>query len=130
MTAALPKLRREALAAIIALEMLTQGVYFDAHSVYGLPVSKRMVTRTIRALMDAGLIGRSTTRAKYLFTDAFLEAMGREISGGMPRGIFVHYPDLCIFDICGIGSWTEEEVQVYVRRLREHWVLRTAATSK
>ncbi len=118
------------MAAIIALEMLAQGVYFDAHSIYGLPVSKRHVTRTLRALLDAGVIGRSTTRAKYLFTDAFLEAIGREITGGMPRGIFVHYPDLCIFDICGIGSWTEEELQVYVRRLREHWVLRSVGASK
>jgi hypothetical protein len=117
-------------AAIIALEMLAQGVYFDAQSVYGLPVSKRLVTRTIRALLDAGVIGKSTTRAKYLFTDAFLEAMGREITEGMPRGNFVHYPDLSIFDVCGIGSWTEEELQVYVRRLREQWVLRTAAASK
>jgi len=117
-------------AAIIALEMLTQGVYFDAQSVYGLPVSKRLVTRTIRALLDADVIGKSTTRAKYLFTGAFLEAMGREITEGMPRGNFVHYPDLSIFDICGIGSWTEEELQVYVRRLREEWVLRTAAASK
>jgi hypothetical protein len=129
-TPALPKLTKEALAAIISLEMLAQGVYFDAHSVYGLPVNKRLVTRSLRALLDAGVITKSTTRAKYLFTDAFLEAMGREIAGGMPRGIFVHYPDLSIFDVCGIGSWTEEELQVYVRRLREHWVLRTVATSK
>ena len=118
------------MAAIIALEMLTQGVYFDSHSVYGLPVNKRLVSKTLRALLDAGVIGRSTTRAKYLFTDAFLRGMGHQITEGMPRGIFVHYPDLSIFDVCGIGSWTEEELQVYVRRLKEHWVLRTAGLSK
>jgi len=76
------------------------------------------------------VIRKSTARAKYLFTEAFLEAAEREITGGMPRGIFVHYPDLSIFDVCGIGNWTEEELQIYVRRLREHWVRRTVGTSK
>ena len=118
------------MVAVIALEMLTQGVYFDSQSVYGLPVNKRLVTKTLRALLDAGVVRKSRARGKYLFTDPFLEATEREITGGMPRGIFVHYPDLSVFDVCGIGSWTEEELQVYVRRLREHWVLRTAATSK
>jgi hypothetical protein len=118
------------LAAIIALEMLTQGVYFDSESVYGLPVNKALVTKTLRALLDEGVIRKSSTRAKYLFTDAFLQAMGDQIAEGMPRGIFVHYPDLAVFDVCGIGNWTEEELQVYVRRLKEHWLLRTDGVSK
>lgn len=118
------------MVAIIALEMFTQGVYFDSESVYGLPINKRLVTKTLRALLDAGVIRKSTARAKYLFTDPFLEATEHQITGGMPRGIFVHYPDLSVFDVCGIGSWTEEELQAYVRRLREHWVRRTVGTSK
>jgi hypothetical protein len=127
---ALPKFKRETLAAVIALEMLAQGVYFDSQSVYGMPVNKALVTKTLRALLDEGVIRKSRMRAKYLFTEPFLEAMGRQIAGGMPRGIFVHYPDLSIFDICGIGNWTEEELQVYVRRLKERWVLRTDNLSK
>jgi hypothetical protein len=118
--------KREALAATVAVEMLAQGVYFDSRSVYGLPVNRRLVSKTLRALIDAGIIKKSTSRGKYLFTDAFLGEIGREVTGNMPRGIFVHYPDLSIFDICGIGNWTEEELQVYVKRLRERWVLRTA----
>ncbi|MGH9919247.1 MAG: hypothetical protein ACRD6W_10345 [Nitrososphaerales archaeon] len=106
--------------------MLTQGVHFDSHSVYGLPVRKGLVTTTLHSLLDAGIVTRSTARAKYLFTDAFLEAMGLQITEGMPRGIFVHYPDLSVFDICGIERWTEEELQVYVKRLKQHWVLRTS----
>src|SRR5580700_8501267 len=102
--------------------MLNQGVYFDSQSVYRLPANKALVTKTLRALVDEGVIRKSSTRAKYLFTDAFLEAMGDQIAEGMPRGIFVHYPDLAVFDICGIGNWTEEELQVYVRRLKERWV--------
>ncbi|QQG48701.1 MAG: hypothetical protein HY247_08210 [archaeon] len=121
----MPKVKREALAAIISAEMLTQGVYFDSQSIYALPVDDSLVARTFRALLDARVIARSTSRAKYLFTDSFLEEMRRQIASGMPRGIFVHYPDLTVFDMCGIKEWTESELQTYVRRLKERWALRT-----
>lgn len=123
----LPKLRREALATMIALEMLTQGVHFDAHGVRGLPFARNFVTRTFRALIDSGVITRSTRRGKYLLTGGFLDAMKKEITRGMPRGIFVHYPDLAVFDISGIESWTEEELEVYVKELEKRWLLRTGA---
>jgi hypothetical protein len=44
---------------------------------------------------------------------------------GMPRGVFIHFPDLRVFDISGIEEWTEEELDRYTRRLKERWTIRT-----
>ncbi len=107
--------------------MLTEGVYFDSHTVYSLPVNKSFVTRAFQSLISDGVVRKSRAKGKYLFTDSFLESVRREIMAGMPRGIFVHYPDLIVFDVCGIESWTEEELSSYVRRLKERWVVRTDA---
>ena len=120
MTQAL-KVSREALAAMIAVEMLTEGVYFESGSVWGLPLSGSRVARTFRALADAGVVRRSSVKGKYNFTQGFLEGMRREITRKMPRGSLVHFPDLAVFEVSGIADWTEAELDVYSRRLREHW---------
>ncbi len=112
---------------MIALEMLTQGVYFDSHSVRLLPFSKNSISRPLRALINSGVIMKSTRRGKYLLTDGFLDAMKQDITKGMPRGPFVHYPDLTVFDISGIESWTEEELEVYIKELKRRWMLRAKA---
>jgi len=109
---------------MIVMEMLTQGVLFDSRSLYRLPVNPSKVTRAMKALMKAGVVARSRARTKFILTDEFLEAMREEITREMPRGTFVHYPDLSVFDVCGVGSWSGEELEAYVNRLRQRWVLR------
>ena len=120
----MPRRVREALAATIVTEMLMEGVYFESRNIWGLPLSKNPIQRTFRHLLDSRVIRRSKARGKYLLTDEFLEATKKDITKGMPRGNFVHFPDLGVFDICGIGSWTDEEFEVYVKRLKERWLLR------
>ena len=118
------RLNRDAVTAIIVVEMLTQGTYFDSRSVRSLPISKVMVWRVMKALMSAGVVERSRARKKYLLTDGFLEAMKQEITRNMPRGAFVHHPDLSVFEMCGIGDWSPEELDAYMGMLRRRWALR------
>jgi len=112
------------MTALLVLEMLTQGVVFDSRSVRRLPVDQSMVDRALRSLIKAGVVTRSEIKTKYLLTDEFLEVLRREITRSMPRGDFVHYPDLSVFDVCGIGSWSADELETYVARLRQRWTLR------
>jgi hypothetical protein len=120
----LQRLNKNAVTALLVLEMLTQGVVFDSRSVRRLPVDQSMIDRALRGLIKAGVVTRSEIKTKYLLTDEFLEALRREITRSMPRGDFVHYPDLSVFDVCGIGSWSAEELETYVARLRQRWTLR------
>ncbi len=120
----MPKSMRETLSAMISLEMLAQGVYFDSYSILRLPFSRSFVKRTFRALIDARVITRSMPRRKYVFTGGFKDVVKEEITRDMPRGIFVRYPDFAVFDISGIESWTEEEFETYVKRLRKYWLTR------
>ena len=115
---------RDTLKAVIVVDMLTQGVLFDSRSVRALPVHRDMVTRALKALIAAGVVTKSRARNKYLLTDGFLEALREEITREMPRGTFVHYPDLSVFDVCGIGSWSAEELETYIARVRQRWMLR------
>jgi hypothetical protein len=110
---------------MIVIEMLAQGVLFNSRSAYGLPVSKSMITRALKALLGAGVVTRTRARTKFILTDEFLEAVSKEITHDMPRGTYVHYPDLSVFDLCGIGRWSAEELEAYVAKLRQRWVLRT-----
>jgi len=109
---------------MIVLEMLLKGVLFDSQSIWELPFSHNRIGRTFRALIDAGVIRKSPVRGKYRLTSDFLDAMKHDITGRMPRGVFLHFPDLTVFDISGVASWTEEELERYVKRLRERWLFR------
>ncbi|MDV3294177.1 MAG: hypothetical protein LYZ70_07890 [Nitrososphaerales archaeon] len=119
--------KREAITAVIALQMLIQGGYFDSHGLSGLPFNRTLTTRALRALVGSGVIARSAPKRKYLFTDEFMGMMKQEVTRGMSRGIFVHYPDFGAFDVSGMEDWTEDELEVYVQKLREHWLMRTTA---
>jgi hypothetical protein len=119
-----PKTTREAVAAVIVLELLLKGVHFDSADVWAMPFGRTSVTRTFRRLVDAGVISKSPVKGKYRFGDKFLDALTAEITRGMPRDLFLHYPDLKIFDVSGIGEWKEEELDRYVARLKERWKIR------
>jgi len=123
-----PKRVRELLVATITVEMLTQGAYFDSRNIWGLHFNRDSVRRAFRNLIDSEVIKRSGRRGKYLLTDKFLNAMKEDVARVRPRGIFIHYPDFGVFDICGIGSWSEDEIEVYVKRLRKHWLQASRAS--
>ena len=120
----LQRLNRDAVTALLVLEMLAQGVVFDSRSVRRLPVDQSKVDRALRGLIRGGVVTRSEIKTKYLLTDEFLEMLRHDITRSMPRGDFLHYPDLSIFDACGIGSWSADELETYVMRLRKRWALR------
>jgi len=124
----LQRLNRDAVTALLVLEMLAQGVVFDSRSVRRLSVDQSKIDRALRGLIRAGVVTRSEIRTKYLLADEFLEALRHEITRSMPRGDFVHYPDLSVFDVCGIGSWSAEELETYVTRLRRRWTLRKGSS--
>jgi hypothetical protein len=56
-------------------------------------------------------------------TKEFKEMMKRRITMNMPRDTFLSFPDRTIFDICGIESWNDEEMDGYVERLVEYRAL-------
>ncbi len=120
----MPKTKRETLVAMIVIEMLVQGVYFESESIWGLPFNRNLVRKTFRALIGSSVIRKLGMRGKYHLTDEFLNSMREDITREMPRGMFIRYPDLAVFDVCAIGTWTEGELEVYVRRLKERWLLR------
>ena len=120
----MPMSRRETLAAVIVLELLVKGVHFDSKSIWGMPFGHTSIGRTFQGLLEAGIISKSRVKGKYRLTDEFRESMRAEITKDMPREIFIHYPDLAVFDISGIGDWTKEELDWYIERLRERWQIR------
>ena len=118
------RLNRDAVTAMIVIEMLTEGVYFDIRAVRKLPVSKDLVTRALKALIAAGVVTRSRARDKYLLTDEFLDELRVDISRRMPRGSFIHHPDLAAFELCGLADWSADELKNYVDQLTDRWMLR------
>jgi hypothetical protein len=113
---------REALTSMVVVEMLMEGVDFDSRGFWELPAGRARVGKVLRALVDSGVIMNSGVRGKgkYRFTEGFMNAVSQDIVQGMPRGTFLHYPAFRVFDVCGIGRWTEAELEVYLGRLRGH----------
>lgn len=111
--------RREELSLIIGLEVLVEGVAFDSHDLRKLPFSPAFVTRVLKSLRQSGVLERVNTR-KYLFTDGFVNTMKEEIMSKVPRNGLMQFPTTTIFDMCGIESWSEVEVEGFVSRLKEH----------
>ncbi len=106
------------------LELVVHGVGLEPDSRSAFP--KMLVTRVLRALIDSRVIYKSMPRRKYLFTREFIETMKGEITRDMPRRLLLHRPDFAVFDISGIETWTEEEFEIYGKRLRKHWLARSA----
>ena len=80
---------------------------------------------TCGGCLEAGIISKSPIKGKYRLMDEFVDSLKSEMTEGMPRGIFIHFPDLRVFDISGIEEWTEEELDRYMRRLKARWTIRT-----
>jgi hypothetical protein len=126
----LPSSKREEIAANIAALMLVQGVFFDSSSMKELPYNERLANRVFRALVDSGIVAKSTRRGKYLLTDEFLGAVKAVTTRGMRRQIFVPLPDLAVFDVAGIETWTEEELDIYTSKLKARWLLRSGRSKR
>jgi excisionase family DNA binding protein len=114
---------KDSLVAMVVAEMLVQGIHFDSQSMWKMPIDRNQVWRAFRALINSGVIEKLVTiKGRYRFTQGFLEALKQDITKEMPRGVFLHYPDLGIFDISGMEYWTEDEFERYVKRQRKYWV--------
>lgn len=116
---------REAVAAIVVVEMLIQGVFFDSRRLRRLPFNGRLVERVLRSLVDSRVVVKSRLRRKYILTEDFLNLAKGEIVRAIPRQLFIHCPDPAVFDISGLESWSEEELEIYVRELRKRWLSKT-----
>ena len=111
---------REELAALIGLEVLIESVAFDTHDLRKLPFNSTLVTRVLRSLRRSRVLEKVNTR-KYLFTDRFAGTLKVEVLSKTPRSGLMQFPAMTIFDMCGIDSWTERDVEHFVKRLRQHW---------
>jgi hypothetical protein len=101
--------------------VLLEGVFFDARKLSKLPYQRSLVWRVMKALVAAGVIVR-VRRGKYIVADGFADMLRREVTWKMPRGALVSFPSLRVFDISGVGSWNEDELEVYITWLRRHWM--------
>lgn len=113
--------RREELAAIVGLEVLAMGVAFDSHDLRKLPFQPAHVTRVLGALLHAGVLARANA-GKYLFTEEFQALVKGEIMAKMPRSGILQFPAMTVFDVCGLETWSERELDQFVGRLKEHWL--------
>jgi len=122
----MPRSKREEVAALVSLMVFTQGLFFDARTLSKLPYERTLVWRVVNALVKGGII-EQVGKGKYALTDSFTNNLKREITWKMPRGALVSLPNLQVFDVCGIDTWDEEELAVYVSWLKKHWTsLRTS----
>jgi len=117
--------KREEIAALIALQLLIEGAFFDSHTIRELHFNSRQVDRVLHNLASSGVIAKRARRGKYLLTDSFIESLKGEIARGARHRIFIPIPDLGVFDVSGIEHWTEHELAVYTKELRDRWLLRT-----
>lgn len=105
------------LIAIIAVELLTMGIYFKVHNLRKLPFRPAHVTRVLRALQDSGVISKFDHQI-YKFTDDFLALAKDEIFKRMPRSGILQFPVMTVFDVCGLGEWDDYDFESFIRTLR------------
>jgi hypothetical protein len=111
---------REELSVLIGLEVLIEGIAFDSHDLRKLPYRPAFVTKVLKSLRQEGILERVNTR-KYLFRDEFVNAVKEEIMAKVPRNGLMQFPTTTVFDMCGVESWTEREMEGFLIRFREHW---------
>jgi len=105
--------------AIIAVELLTMGIFFEVRDLRKLPFRPAHVTRVLRALQNSGVVEKMNTRI-YIFTDDFLSLAREEIFKRMPRSGLRQFPVMTVFDVCGLGEWDDYEFEAFIRALRRH----------
>ena len=116
----MPKSRgREELAVLIALEILAEGIAFDSRDLRRLPFSRSLVTKVLKSLVESGVLKRANAR-KYLLSEGFLSTGRQEILAKVPRSALMQFPVMTIFDVCGVETWSEHELEEFVARLRRH----------
>lgn len=116
----MPHTKREEVAATIALMVLLEGVFFDARKLSKLPYERSLVWRVVKALVDSGVLVK-VRKGKYLVAGGFADTLKREVTWKMPRGALLSFPSLRVFDVSGLESWDEDELEVYIVWLRKHW---------
>lgn len=119
LSANLPKSKREQLTALLALEILVEGIAFEIGHLRKVPFSPALITRVLRALQDEKVIDKINT-GKYIFNDDFLRIVSGEVFRGMPRGGLLHYPVMTTFDICRLEEWSDYEFEQYLKHLTDH----------
>ena len=72
----MPGSMREKVAAIIALEMLVQGSFFKSNGIRRrLPLTSSLVTNVLQSLVNSGVITKTSTRGKFMFTNEFFDML-------------------------------------------------------
>ncbi|HEV2227081.1 MAG TPA: hypothetical protein VGR56_09805, partial [Nitrososphaerales archaeon] len=112
----MPKSRREKLSVLIGLEVLTEGIAFDTGDLKKHGFSHNMLTRVLGSLRQSGVLERVNSR-KYLFADSFSRILKEDVLGKTPRSGLMQFPTMAVFDMCGIETWTERDLDNFVRRL-------------
>jgi hypothetical protein len=117
-----PKSRgREELAALIALEVMLLGVAFDSHDLRRLPFRPSQITRVVNALLGAGVLTRIGRRKNYLLTNGFQSLLKEQVLQKTPRSGIIQFPTMAAFEVCGVEHWSEQELERFIRGLRDHW---------
>jgi len=111
---------RERLSLLIGLEVLTEGIAFDVHDLKKHHFSSTLLTKVLRSLRQAGVLQRVNTR-KYLFTESFSGVLREDVLQKTPRSGLMQFPAMTVFDMCGIETWSEHDLEGFAKRLRQHW---------
>jgi hypothetical protein len=111
---------REKLSLLIGLEVLTEGIAFDTNDLKKHGFSHSLVTKVLGSLRQGGVLERVNLR-KYLFADSFSRILKEDVLRKTPRSGLLQFPTMAVFDMCGIETWTEHDLDDFVRRLKQHW---------
>jgi hypothetical protein len=118
----MPKSRgREELAVLIGLEVLLLGVAFDSHDLRKLPFRPSHITRVVNALLESHVLTRIGRRKKYLFTTEFQSLLKEQILQKTPRSGIIQFPSMTAFEVCGVEHWSEQELERFIREMRDNW---------
>jgi hypothetical protein len=113
---------RERLSVLIGLEVLMEGIAFDTGDLKKHGFSHSLLTKVLGSLRQSGVLEPvSRSHRKYFFADSFSRILKEDILGKTPRSGLMQFPAMAVFDVCGMETWTEHDLDSFVRRLRHHW---------